>query len=285
VLSATRASADGPALDVDSPLRAEAAGANSYQEVNASAFDSSLLDRQTSEAIRSLGLGPSFESGQNWAFAVAGGLSVYILLSLVSLVVDISRSALSRTAGDRETVPPTLAAGDVLLFVFLFSLIGVSLLTAVFFLVWIYRAHKNLRALGATDLKYSPAWAIGGFFVPLLNLVRPYQVVMEIWNSSASLRRDSFGGTWKQEESSLFIGLWWGAWLIARSFDSLGAFIVIGASQSDRLSVATRFRVVSEVVNIASAALAIMVVLKINARQEKSNRINMSQRERDVNGV
>lgn len=278
VLSAIQPSVNARELDGDSPRRAQAARDSTYQELNDSPFDSSLLDKQTSEAIRRLGLGPSFESGQIRTFAVVGGLSLYILLTLAGMVVDISRSALLPTAADRVTAQPTeLAAIDLLSIVIRFSLIGVSLLTAVFFLAWVYRAHKNLRALGASDLKYSPGWAIGGFFVPLLNLVRPYQVVTEIWNSSASQRRDSFGGTWKDEESSLFIGLWWGVWLIARSFDSLGAFIVIGANQPDQLSVATRFRVVSDVVGIASAVLAIMVVLKINARQEKSNRINTSQ--------
>ena len=156
------------------------------------------------------------------------------------------------------------------------------LLTAVLFLAWVYRAHRNLKALGATDLKYSPGWAIGGFFVPLLNLVRPYQVVTEIWNESGSQRRSPLGGTWKHEESSWFIGLWWSAWLLAGIFDSLGVFMVIGSNQPDQLSVATRFLVVSDVVNAASAALAIMVVLKINARQEKSNRINASQQGEDV---
>jgi len=281
VLASIQRSVDARALDVDSPLRDEAARAPSYQEVNASAFDSSLLDMQTSEAIRSLGLGPSFESNQILAFLVAGGLSLYILIRLFSMVVDISRNALIPT--ERVTVQHTqLSAADVLLFVVSLAVIGVFLATAVLFLAWVYRAHKNLKALGATDLKYSPGWAIGGFFVPFLNLVRPYQVVTEIWNASASQRRSPLGGAWKQEESSWFIGLWWSAWLLAGVFDSLGVFMVIGSNQSDQLSVATRFLVVSDVVNAASAALAIMVVLKINARQEKSNRLNASQQGEDV---
>jgi hypothetical protein len=152
-------------------------------------------------------------------------------------------------------------------------LLGVGLLTAVLFLIWIYRAHKNLRALGASDLKYSPGWAIGGFFVPLVNLVRPYQVVMEIWRSSAPEMRGSFGAAWKHEGSSLFIVLWWGAWLISRTLDSMGAFMFIGAPTRDQLSVATRFRLVTEVISIVSAALAMMVVLKINTRQETANRL------------
>src|SRR5262249_29946861 len=41
-------------------------------------------------------------------------------------------------------------------------------------LVWVYRANRNARALGAEGLAYSPGWSVGWFFVPLANLVMPY---------------------------------------------------------------------------------------------------------------
>src|SRR6185437_9304082 len=50
---------------------------------------------------------------------------------------------------------------------------------AVAFLMWFYRVHKNLLALRAANLEYSPGWAVGGFFVPFLNLVRPMHVMRE----------------------------------------------------------------------------------------------------------
>ena len=37
-------------------------------------------------------------------------------------------------------------------------------LTAILFLMWIHRAHRNLPSLGSSSLKYSPGWAVGGFF-------------------------------------------------------------------------------------------------------------------------
>ncbi|MFC1995866.1 DUF4328 domain-containing protein [Chloroflexota bacterium] len=43
-------------------------------------------------------------------------------------------------------------------------------ITAVLFYMWIHRAHRNLPSLGVSGLKYSPGWAVGGFFIPILNL-------------------------------------------------------------------------------------------------------------------
>ena len=46
------------------------------------------------------------------------------------------------------------------------------------------RGRAIETALGANNLKYTPKWAVGCFFVPFLNLVMPYQVVREIWKAS-----------------------------------------------------------------------------------------------------
>ncbi|QYO65100.1 DUF4328 domain-containing protein [Leptolyngbya sp. 7M] len=50
----------------------------------------------------------------------------------------------------------------------------VGIATIVLFLVWLYRAHKNLFSLKPTHLDFSPGWAVGWWFIPFLNLVRPY---------------------------------------------------------------------------------------------------------------
>ena len=34
---------------------------------------------------------------------------------------------------------------------------------------------------GAQGMQVSPAWAVGGFFVPIIHLFLPYQAVKEIW--------------------------------------------------------------------------------------------------------
>ena len=171
-----------------------------YQDVVTPLVDSSLFDRISDEAIRSLGLGPSFEPGRTRAFFVAGCLSLYILLSLISAVVDFSRIELSSKIAAGVRVPAAqVTNSDALTLLIRLSLVVVVLLTTVSFLAWIYRAHKNLKALGAMDLKYSPGWAIGGFFVPLLNMVRPYQVVTEIWKARASEAHRSRGTVWGRE--------------------------------------------------------------------------------------
>jgi hypothetical protein len=49
-------------------------------------------------------------------------------------------------------------------------------ITAVVFFIWLTRSYKNLRALGV-EPQYTTGWVIGSWFVPLLNLVRPLQII------------------------------------------------------------------------------------------------------------
>jgi len=60
-------------------------------------------------------------------------------------------------------------------------LTGLLLCSGLVFLCWLYRAACNARALGAQGMQVSPAWAVGGFFVPIIHLFLPYQAVKEIW--------------------------------------------------------------------------------------------------------
>jgi len=234
---------------------------------------SSSFDKISDAALRSYGLGPAFVSGQTRAFLVAGCLGVYLLMSLFGAAVDISQVAsLSSAKAVLSTPSAVVTAGEVLSLLIRLALIGIGFLTGVAFLLWIYRASTNLKALGAAELKYSPGWAIGGFFVPFLNLVRPYQVVTEIWRASAAGASRSGGVNWTYEQTPAFISVWWGSWLLSGFLDSLSVLVVFGAAAGNQQLVAGRYRAASDLIGIASAALAMTVVLAINARQERANR-------------
>jgi heme/copper-type cytochrome/quinol oxidase subunit 2 len=73
--------------------------------------------------------------------------------------------------------------------------------------VWTYRASSNAHKLGAQGLRYSPRWAVGGFFIPLGNLWMPYQAMKEIAQAS----RDPSG--WQSRGWPRSLPLWWFSWL------------------------------------------------------------------------
>ncbi len=54
----------------------------------------------------------------------------------------------------------------------------------VTFFLWVGRAYRNLPALGANELEYSPRSAIAWWLVPLVSLVVPLRMMIELWRAS-----------------------------------------------------------------------------------------------------
>ena len=78
----------------------------------------------------------------------------------------------------------------------------------VVWMMWVHRTYRNLPALGATDLRFSPGWAVGYYFIPVLQFFRPFQVMRETWR--ASDRAHDGGAEWQRRPAAPIIGWWWG---------------------------------------------------------------------------
>ncbi|MFC7440432.1 DUF4328 domain-containing protein [Laceyella putida] len=99
---------------------------------------------------------------------------------------------------------------------------GVTLLpTSIVFLMWVYRIHKNLPALGVGHARMSPGWAVGWFFVPFAKLVMPYLGMKDAWYAS-SQRISKLGG--------VLLKNWWAFWLLFQ-FDSRKIRQILHASE------------------------------------------------------
>jgi hypothetical protein len=91
----------------------------------------------------------------------------------------------------------------------------VYLATAVFFLRWTYLVKKNAMAIGASwlELKFSPGWSVGYYFVPFANLVAPYKALKETFQAShPEFRADKQRLEWASAPKLL--PFWWGLWLV-----------------------------------------------------------------------
>jgi hypothetical protein len=101
--------------------------------------------------------------------------------------------------------------------------------------VWTGRMYHNLFALGVDDLRFSPGWGVGAWFVPFLNLVRPKQIVDDLWRASDPQAAPS---TWRNRPVSGIVHGWWALLLTgffadpgdAETIDRTGAVVwIIGA--------------------------------------------------------
>jgi hypothetical protein len=155
--------------------------------------------------------------------------------------------------------------------------VGVALLqfvvfiaTAVAFLLWLHRAYRNLPALGATRLDTTPGWAVAYFFIPFVNLVKPFQVVREIWRESrrGAEGGENFGGVSSRTGTPALIGWWWAFWIIANVVGRVSDRAAVTAGTIEGMLLASWITIGSDALFVIAAVLAILVVKRIDEMQE-----------------
>jgi hypothetical protein len=209
---------------------------------------------------------------------IAGrGNAVLALLALGALADAVAvytgfaqRSLILRVLEGAEVTAEEADANDRLYGTVGWVQSGIFLITAVAWFLWIHRASSNQRPLGARHVKYSPGWAVGGWFVPVLNLWRPYQVTAEIWRHSAVAARTRAGETRVRAPSSTLVGIWWGAWLLDNFLARLATRGLWDASEATDYLDLTHAMLVSDAFAILSAATAFAVVLRITTWQREA---------------
>lgn len=138
-------------------------------------------------------------------------------------------------------------------------------LTAVAFLFWFRQAYRNLPSLGVRKLRFKPGWAVGAWFVPFVNLVRPKAIANDIWRASDP-EREPQGMRWIEWPVSPLLHWWWGLWLLAGFVQRVAS----RSSNRDDLSAQESADLADAAglgLGIVAAVLAILVVRRVTDRQ------------------
>lgn len=143
--------------------------------------------------------------------------------------------------------------------------VALWLLTGLVYLAWFRRAHRNATAL-VGPLRQSSGWAVGAWFVPVLNLVRPKQMHDDVWRASATAA-DASPEAWRDVPRSRLVTAWWAAFLFAAF---LGRMAALPATEetAETLRSSSQTFLAADLFGIVTALLAWRVVRTITARQD-----------------
>ncbi|MDQ2800565.1 MAG: DUF4328 domain-containing protein, partial [Armatimonadota bacterium] len=143
-----------------------------------------------------------------------------------------------------------------------------SLGTGVCFLIWTYRCYKNLQSFGTQGLRSTPGWAVGYFFVPLMNLYKPYGIFSELWRASNPDVDSADPQQWKAVRPPALLGVWWLLWIVS-NFVSAAANLPMNAGSNTSNPIDTvGVRVASSLISLLAAICALLVVRSLTARQD-----------------
>lgn len=193
-------------------------------------------------------------------------LYVMVLGDLIALASDayersVLRQIIDRTFVSVETIQAAAESSDRLQRVIGVSQLLLVVTTFVLGARWILRAARNARALGAQGIEASPGWAVGWYFVPFANLVKPFRAMDEIWRASASASR------WRQLATPALLRFWWGCWLVVAVIGNASMRLALHAKELDELLLSNTVGIVYEIADIALCLAFAAVVARITAMQ------------------
>lgn len=145
-------------------------------------------------------------------------------------------------------------------------------MAVICFLRWVNRAYLNLPALSGRQLTFSAGWAIGSWFVPFLNLVRPFQIVREIWWVSSSPAEAARAAAHFKPATPAFIGWWWAIYLLSGFIGNMVFRMAMRAETIPQLLELSYAMLFADIVSVVAAVLAIVLVHRISKAQERAAR-------------
>ena len=195
-------------------------------------------------------------------------LALDALLGVVGVVDDISYHDLIRRvlAGGYVSLSRAQSA-DNRVHDIAVTAIGLYILTGVLFLAWFRHAYKNVARLGVAGMRWSARWAVGAWFVPVLNLIRPKAIMNDIWRGSDPDLR--VGSTLSWDNPPWLYQVWWGIWILSWIADRLTYTNFRSAQTLSALSRATLELTASDALDVVGAVVAIAVVYSLTTRQRK----------------
>lgn len=179
-------------------------------------------------------------------------------VALISLFSDLAQLAL---LGSSNVTEVSAAANDARQQIVGIIYLLVYVATAIVFLTWINRANKNCHGF-TSGMEFTSGWAIGWYFVPFANLIKPFQAMSEIWRVS----HDPVN--WKSANPPALLRWWWGLWLISGFVGQASFRMSMGAESLSELEAATTVSMISALMDFPLCVVAAVMVGKIFKAQK-----------------
>jgi len=149
-----------------------------------------------------------------------------------------------------------------------------SLALCITTILWLYRSHVKMTRMDGKASRFKSYWTIIGFFIPIVNLFRPIQVVSELWNANVkdqSHKNESnpTNATGDKSAAPAIIIIWW----VLLVLYPVPRLITSTIFRMDTSSEAIGTGIVQSIMLCISALLATVIIERITFTQNLENEI------------
>lgn len=135
--------------------------------------------------------------------------------------------------------------------------IAVYLICIVLFILWFRRAYNNLNLSNKANTKYAEGWAAGAWFVPFINLARPYFIMQEIWEKTQEATHNLI-----THKNGKIIGWWWIIWII----NNIGTNFInryFKETSVEELIISTSASIIFNFIELVALVLLIIIIKNV----------------------
>ena len=148
-----------------------------------------------------------------------------------------------------------------------------TLASVVLVMIWMYRLAANLKALHRNG-RWSPGWAIGGWFLPPLLYVIPFLMFRELWKASDP--EVPVGGEWKSRPVSWVVTAWfvvYGPISIVVQIVSASAGFTMGGTERDLAQQVIDAQDTAALAGVVGAVAAVLFIIMARQLTERHRRL------------
>jgi len=197
---------------------------------------------------------------------------IIMTLDIVSIYSSYLQYNLLRGLQNNEEITDSMltfndAREQLLAIVYLIMFIT----SGIIFIKWFQRAYYNLSKI--TNCKHTEDGAAWCWFIPIINLYRPYQIMKEMNKKTIAFLKSKTIDT--IEDNTQLIGFWWGLWIVS---NYLGNYILKTSFKEETIENLMNSTVADIILSLIGIPLAIVTVKVIKSYALKEDKISKISR-------
>lgn len=188
-------------------------------------------------------------------------LLIWIVLGLdvISAISSYFQADLLNRIAMGEIISPKVAdANDIRESIIGILYLIVYVTSGITFIMWFRRAYYNLHQK-VSNLSYGEGWAAGSWFVPILNLFRPFQIMSELYKKTQNYLVEKEVVNVKKSYTAL-LAVWWILWIVSGFIGNFEFQTSRNAETIDSLIFMTNVSLFSSVFGIPLAIVTVKVI-------------------------
>ncbi len=139
---------------------------------------------------------------------------VIIILKILSLIIEtplflLNENILSTDNIDQNII---LVVDSISSYTALLTL-AASIISIITFIRWFKQAYYNIE-LRVGKLKYSNSWTIAGWFIPIVNLFIPYEMMKDLYTKTDQYLLCHSMEPYTERLKNNYVNGWWTLWII-----------------------------------------------------------------------